>query len=249
LLPGGDGVAVADPASGPNDAPQTPRRYRMTAASDSGDAPDTLAVDVVDWLMRGFDALVLTHGQSGTGKSHVTFGGGGMGAVPSPIGGFDKPGVLTKLFRGVFTRAAREEAAWRLAEDARMHRGESEDVADEVRHRFAVSCWEMAPDGRIVDLLDPTGDARGLSLGELGDRYGDYGAVGAGTESINHHQSTADSFRACAVEVSTAEEAEAVLAHSRRASANWTLPRTRPGTETYAPGPWVGAAARVRANR
>ena len=96
LLPGGDGVAVADPAS--DDAPQTPRRYRMTAASDSGDAPDTLAVDVVDWLMRGFDALVLTHGQSGTGKSHVTFGGGGMGAVPSPIGGFDKPGVLAKLF-------------------------------------------------------------------------------------------------------------------------------------------------------
>jgi hypothetical protein len=45
LLPGGDGVAVADPAS--DDAPQTPRRYRMTAASDSGDAPDTLAVDVV----------------------------------------------------------------------------------------------------------------------------------------------------------------------------------------------------------
>ena len=248
LLPGGDGVAVADPAS--DDAPQTPRRYRMTAASDSGDAPDTLAVDVVDWLMRGFDALVLTHGQSGTGKSHVTFGGGGMGAVPSPIGGFDKPGVLTKLFRGVFTRAAREEAAWRLAEDARVHRGEAENAADEVRHRFAVSCWEMAPDGRIVDLLDPTGDARGLSLGELGDRYGDYGAVGAGAESINHHhQSTADSFRACAVEVSTAEEAEAVLAHSRRASANWTLPRTRPGTETYAPGPWVGAAARVRANR
>ena len=107
----------------------------------------------------------------------------------------------------------------------------------------------MAQDGRIVDLLDPTGDARGLSLGELGDRYGDYGAVCAGAESINHLQSTADSFRACAVEVSTAEEAEAVLAHSRRASANWTLPRTRPGTETYAPVPWVGAAARVRANR
>ena len=100
-----------------------PRRYRMTAASDSGDAPDELARDVCDWLMRGFDALVVTHGQSGTGKSHVTFGGGGMGVHPSPTGGFDKPGVITRLFRLVFTRAAREEAAWRLAEDAGMHAG------------------------------------------------------------------------------------------------------------------------------
>ena len=62
------------------------------------------------------------------------------------------------------------------------------------------------------------------------------------------------------MEVSTAEEAEAVLAHSRRMSANWTLPRTRgtafdgsrdgPGDgPTVAPGPWAGVAARVRSNR
>ncbi len=257
LLPGGDGVAVRDPS---DDTSQEPRRYRMTAASDSGDAPDELARDVCDWLMRGFDALVVTHGQSGTGKSHVTFGGGGMGVHPSPTGGFDKPGVITRLFRLVFTRAAREEAAWRLAEDARMHAGRPESIADEVRHRFGVSCWEMSPDGRVVDLLDPTGDARGLALASsasgLGDRYGD---IPSGGES-NRGTSSFESFRACAVEVSTAEEAEAVLAHSRRMSANWTLPRTRgtafdgsrdgPGDGlTVAPGPWAGAAARVRSNR
>jgi len=260
LLPGGDGVAVRDPS---DDTSQEPRRYRMTAASDSGDAPDELARDVCDWLMRGFDALVVTHGQSGTGKSHVTFGGGGMGVHPSPTGGFDKPGVITRLFRLVFTRAAREEAAWRLAEDARMHAGAPESIADEVRHRFGVSCWEMSPDGRVVDLLDPTGDARGLALASsasgLGDRYGDIPSGGGGES--NRGPSSFESFRACAVEVSTAEEAEAVLAHSRRASANWTLPRMRataasdgsrdgPGNGlSVAPGPWAGAAARVRSNR
>ena len=258
LLPGGDGVAVRDPS---DDTSQEPRRYRMTAASDSGDAPDELARDVCDWLMRGFDALVVTHGQSGTGKSHVTFGGGGMGVHPSPTGGFDKPGVITRLFRLVFTRAAREEAAWRLAEDARMHAGRPESIADEVRHRFGVSCWEMSPDGRVVDLLDPTGDARGLALASsasgLGDRYGD---IPSGGGESNRGTSSFESFRACAVEVSTAEEAEAVLAHSRRMSANWTLPRTRgtafdgsrdgPGDgPTVAPGPWAGVAARVRSNR
>ena len=258
LLPGGDGVAVRDPS---DDTSQEPRRYRMTAASDSGDAPDELARDVCDWLMRGFDALVVTHGQSGTGKSHVTFGGGGMGVHPSPTGGFDKPGVITRLFRLVFTRAAREEAAWRLAEDARMHAGRPESIADEVRHRFGVSCWEMSPDGRVVDLLDPTGDARGLALASsasgLGDRYGD---IPSGGGESNRGPSSFESFRACAVEVSTAEEAEAVLAHSRRISANWTLPRTRgtafdgsrdgPGDgPTVAPGPWAGVAARVRSNR
>ena len=260
LLPGGDGVAVRDPS---DDTSQEPRRYRMTAASDSGDAPDELARDVCDWLMRGFDALVVTHGQSGTGKSHVTFGGGGMGVHPSPTGGFDKPGVITRLFRLVFTRAAREEAAWRLAEDARMHAGAPESIADEVRHRFGVSCWEMSPDGRVVDLLDPTGDARGLALASsasgLGDRYGDIPSGGGGES--NRGTSSFESFRACAVEVSTAEEAEAVLAHSRRTSANWTLPRMRataasdgsrdgPGNGlSVAPGPWAGAAARVRSNR
>ena len=262
LLPGGDGVAVRDPS---DDTSQEPRRYRMTAASDSGDAPDELARDVCDWLMRGFDALVVTHGQSGTGKSHVIFGGGGMGVHPSPTGGFDKPGVITRLFRLVFTRAAREEAAWRLAEDARMHAGRPESIADEVRHRFGVSCWEMSPDGRVVDLLDPTGDARGLALASsasgLGDRYGD---IPSGGGESNRGTSSFESFRACAVEVSTAEEAEAVLAHSRRMSANWTLPRMRatasdgsrdgpgngPGNGlSVAPGPWAGAAARVRSNR
>jgi hypothetical protein len=69
--------------------------------------PDGITRDAADWLMQGFDATVVATGQSGTGKTHLMFGGGG-GAHEH-----DRPGISSNIFRAIFTRAGQAGAGTR----------------------------------------------------------------------------------------------------------------------------------------
>ena len=160
LLPGGDGVAVIDPSDDTSRAPavQDDRRVRLERSGRARSRRVRLAH--AGLRRAGGDARTIGH----PGKSHVTFGGGGMGVHPVAHRQLRQtrrhhqalpPGVHAggEGGGGVETRGRRRDT-----------RGEAtESIADEVRHRFGVSCWEMSPDGRVVDLLDPTGDAQGLA--------------------------------------------------------------------------------------
>ena len=178
------------------------RRYRLDGVAPSGGVPDAMWRDVADWLHRGFDAVVVAHGQSGSGKTRALFGDGG-GAHQE-----DRPGLTSRVVRALFAKARRNE---------------------DTRRRFAVSAWEMSPNGDVLDLLDPSGLGKGFavsgsgSFGGAGDRFGDgFGAAGA---------------RVRCVEVKSADECEAALALARRASKNWTVParkNARAPTEGFA---------------
>ena len=188
------------------------RRYRLDGVAPSGGVPDAMWRDVADWLHRGFDAVVVAHGQSGSGKTRALFGDGG-GAHQE-----DRPGLTSRVVRALFAKARRNE---------------------DTRRRFAVSAWEMSPNGDVLDLLDPSGLGKGFavsgsgSFGGAGDRFGDgFGAAGA---------------RVRCVEVKSADECEAALALARRASKNWTVParkNARAPTEGFA-----GTAATPRPGR
>ena len=188
------------------------RRYRLDGVAPSGGVPDAMWRDVADWLHRGFDAVVVAHGQSGSGKTRALFGDGG-GAHQE-----DRPGLTSRVVRALFAKARRNE---------------------DTRRRFAVSAWEMSPNGDVLDLLDPSGEGKGFavsgsgSFGGAGDRFGDgFGAAGA---------------RVRCVEVKSADECEAALALARRASKNWTVParkNARAPTEGFA-----GTAATPRPGR
>ena len=214
----GDGVVGrndGDLASTSSDAAtRRARRYRLDGVAPSGGVPDAMWRDIADWLHRGFDAVVVAHGQSGSGKTRALFGDGG-GAHER-----DRPGLTSRVVRALFAK---------------------ETSRTDTRRRFAVSAWEMFPNGDVLDLLDPSGVGKGFavsgsgSFGGAGDRFsfGDgFGAAGA---------------RVRCVEVKSADECEAALALARRASKNWTVPArkdARAPTEGFA-----GTAATPRPGR
>ena len=99
------GVSVQDPhAPRRYYVPRAPREYRFAGVSSTGVSPDGLARDAAEWISRGFDALVLALRQSGTGKTRMLFSDGG-GAHER-----DRPGVVSKIIRGVLARAAAPSA-------------------------------------------------------------------------------------------------------------------------------------------
>ena len=151
----------------------------------------------------------------------------------------DRPGVVSKIIRGVLARAAAAEREGRRAADDAANRGADVDAADArraVRHRFALAAWEMRPNGDVVDLFDPTGAGRGFVVTGSGSSDGSGDRFGASSS-----EASSPPFRATSVEIASAEEAEAALAVARRASANWTLPEGSNGA-------WAGTVARSRAN-
>ena len=243
---GGASLVVSDPHAPPDGtirAARPPRRYRrFRSVSGVGGAPEGFANDVVDWLWRGFDALVVAHGQSGTGKTRILHGAGG-GAFER-----DAPGCVSRIIRAMFARAqSAEREAQDAADDAARREMSAASSASSseprvsaappaLRHLFGLSCWEMTPDGALLDLFDPRGAGGGFtvtgsgSAGGFGDRFGsDLGA------------------RCTTVSVRSAADAEAALAHARRQSANWTTPTRR--ADGAAPGAYAGTVSKPRANR
>ena len=242
---GGASLVVSDPHAPPDGtirgrAPRRHRRFR--SVSGVGGAPEGFANDVVDWLWRGFDALVVAHGQSGTGKTRILHGAGG-GAFER-----DAPGCVSRIIRAMFARAqSAEREAQDAADDAARREMSAASSASSsgprvstappaLRHLFGLSCWEMTPDGALLDLFDPRGAGGGFtvtgsgSAGGFGDRFGsDLGA------------------RCTTVSVRSAADAEAALAHARRQSANWTTPTRR--ADGAAPGAYAGTVSKPRANR
>ena len=221
----GDGVGRNGgiPSSSDAGADRRTRRYRVDGIAPSGGVPDAMWRDVADWLHRGFDAVVVAHGQSGGGKTRALFGDGG-GAHER-----DRPGLVSRVVRALFARERNEEK-----------RGESVEErvgAANAPRRFAVSAWELSPSGDALDLLDPSGEGKGFavsgsgSFAGAGDRFGGDRAFA----------------RVRCVEVRDAEECEAALTLARRASKNWTVParrHARAPTEGFA-----GAAATPRPGR
>ena len=142
------------------------RRYRVDGVAPSGGVPDTMWRDVADWLHRGFDAVVVAHGQSGSGKTRALFGDGG-GASER-----DRPGLVSRVVRALFARRDRNEDTPRGLTGATPKHEGSNAV------RFAVSAWELLPNGDALDLLDPSGSGKGFAVsgsgshGGAGDRFG-----------------------------------------------------------------------------
>ena len=179
--------------------------------------------DVADWLHRGFDAVVVAHGQSGSGKTRALFGDGG-GASER-----DRPGLVSRVVRALFARRDRNEDT--LPHATPSHGGSRADM------RFAVSAWELLPSGDAVDLLDPSGSGKGFAISGSGSQGGAGDRFGAGDRLS----------RVRCVEVRDAEACEAALTLARRASKNWTVParaNARAPTEGFA-----GAAATPRPGR
>ena len=81
------------------------RRYRVDGVASSGGVPDTMWRDVADWLHRGFDAVVVAHGQSGSGKTRALFGT--AAARANVTAGF---GVATSSARSRATRQERRHS-------------------------------------------------------------------------------------------------------------------------------------------
>ena len=199
------------------------RRYRVDGVASSGGVPDTMWRDVADWLHRGFDAVVVAHGQSGSGKTRALFGDGG-GASER-----DRPGLVSRVVRALFARRDRNEDT--LPHATPSHGGSRADM------RFAVSAWELLPSGDAVDLLDPSGSGKGFAVSGSGSHGGAGDRFGAGDRLS----------RVRCVEVRDAEACEAALTLARRASKNWTVParaNARAPTEGFA-----GAAATPRPGR
>jgi len=108
----------------------------------SGAAPASLAKDAAAWVMEGFDATIVAHGQSGTGKSHALFGGGGGAYETTDAGGGVLSGCVGEMFRrATATRAKRRDVAF----------------------TFGMSSWEMTPSGETRDLLEMTPSGEGGS--------------------------------------------------------------------------------------
>ena len=178
------------------------RRYRVDGVASSGGVPDTMWRDVADWLHRGFDAVVVAHGQSGSGKTRALFGDGG-GASER-----DRPGLVSRVVRALFARRDRNEDTPGGRTGATPKHEGSNAV------RFAVSAWELLPSGDALDLLDPSGSGKGFAVSGSGSHGGAGDRFGAGDRLA----------RVRCVEVRDAEACEAALTLARRASKNWTVP-------------------------
>ena len=87
---------------------------------------------VLDWFFAGFNAAILTYGQSGTGKSAMVFGA--TGADPT-LDGIEECGLLVRLLTGVFSLI--------------------ESSSDAKGHMVGLSAWALAGE-RVHDLFGRT---------------------------------------------------------------------------------------------
>ena len=136
IWPEREHVIIRDPRS-PPDAPaaQALRRYRVSLAlaqTDARPAIDALGRSVLDWFFAGFNAAILTYGQSGTGKSVMVFGA--TGADPT-LDGIEECGLLVRLLTGVFSLI--------------------ESSSDAKGHMVGLSAWALAGE-RVHDLFGRT---------------------------------------------------------------------------------------------
>jgi len=88
---------------------------------------------VVDHAWSGYNASVFAYGQTGTGKSFTMLGGAGGVLDPSAAAASETTGLIPRLCRALFERAARAEAeqaaavtSWAARRQARILRGEGE---------------------------------------------------------------------------------------------------------------------------
>ena len=133
IWPEREHVIIRDPRS-PPDAPaaQALRRYRVSLAlgrADARPAIEALGRSVLDWFWAGFNAAILTYGQSGTGKSAMVFGA--AGADPK-LDGIEECGLLVRLLAGVFSLI--------------------ENSSDAKGHMVGLSAWALAGE-RVHDLF------------------------------------------------------------------------------------------------
>ena len=215
-----DAVSSASRGDAPSaGADRRTRRYRVDGIAPSGGIPSAMWRDVADWLHRGFDAVVVAHGQSGSGKTRALFGDGGG------VHERDRPGLVSRVVRALFARERNEE---------RRDRPSGANAKSVTR--FSVSAWELSPSGDALDLLDPAGEGKGFAASGGGSFAG--AGVRFGGDRL---------ARVRRVEVRDAEECEAALTFARRASKNWTVPARRHGRPP-AEG-FAGAAATPRPGR
>ena len=248
----GESSENAGQMSNRNESSRT-RTYKTCGVSPTGGVPDQMWRDITHWLYRGFDALLVAHGQSGSGKSRALFGDGG-GSYE-----IDKPGLISKVSRALFKRMESDtiEGVTRTTAEGfdttttrtntRYNTSTFTQSKIPQQKRVFVSAWELFPNGDLLDLLDPTGKGKGFavtgsgSFGGNGDRFG--GVTGKGI-AFDGSYST-DSLLVRTVETKNASEVEAALTLARRSSRNWRVPERVNGknaTEGFA-----GTAA-VRSN-
>ena len=116
--------------------------------------------DVADWLHRGFDAVVVAHGQSGSGKTRALFGdGGGAAAATGRV-----------WCRASSARSSRDETGTKTLHGGARGATPKHEGSNAVR--FAVSAWELLPNGDALDLLDPSGSGKGFAVSGSGSHGG-----------------------------------------------------------------------------
>jgi hypothetical protein len=145
----GSHVLVRDPHSAEGvPVQQALRRYRVSAGGGIGgpeaNAPGgggatqadvfaSLGADVFDWWLSGFNATLIAHGQSRSGKTHTLFGpAAAVYGAPAPP---EATGLVPRLLSRVYGMA---EASGARAPDLEL----------------AMACYEVRHSG-VVDLLAP----------------------------------------------------------------------------------------------
>ena len=152
----GGHVLVRDHRSAP-DAPaqQSVRRFRVSAALDPETAAsqealfEVLGSEALRWVLDGFNATVIAHGETGSGKTYTLFGPNGVTGRS-----FEQQALCGRTLERLYGAI-----------------GPSSPLS------LAVSCWEVRHSG-VIDLLAPD-DAPASAAGGTAATAADFATVRA----------------------------------------------------------------------